>query len=106
MSQSQALWNLGRAEALSLQVGPGPRELQVTSGRLWLTQRGSTKAPATDIWMEAGDTLALPSGTQLVLEAWPAASFQLLVPPAACPALRQRQTRTGGLSVGLQAASA
>lgn len=89
MSQTQsspALWSLGRGEALSLDIGPGARQLSVTSGRVWLTQSGNLQ----DVWLESGDSLALPGGAQVVMEAWPEAQFQLLVPPAAC---RQASSR-------------
>ncbi|MCV2369553.1 DUF2917 domain-containing protein [Roseateles oligotrophus] len=91
MSHSQALWALAQGEALSLEIGPGPRELVVTKGRVWLTQQGSASAPPEDVWLEAGQSLALASGSRVVMEAWPQADFQLLVPPAACRARSGRQ---------------
>ncbi|MCV2362028.1 DUF2917 domain-containing protein [Paucibacter sp. DJ1R-11] len=91
MSESQALWRLAEGEALSFKVGPGARELRVSSGRLWLTQPGRPEAPSEDVWLQAGQSLALASGSQVVIEAWPQADFQLLVPPSACPALQARQ---------------
>jgi hypothetical protein len=92
MSHSQALWALAPGEALSLAVGPGPRELAVTQGRVWVTQQGSATAQPEDVWLEAGQNLALASGSRVVLEAWPQASFQLLVPPAACRAKPARRS--------------
>ena len=106
MSESQALWRLAEGEALSFKVGPGARELRVSSGRLWLTQPGRPEAPSEDVWLQAGQSLALASGSQVVIEAWPQAAFQLLVPPSACPALQarlgerraaQRRNAMGGL---------
>ncbi|WP_271008157.1 DUF2917 domain-containing protein [Paucibacter sp. B51] len=90
MSESQALWRLAEGEALSFKIGPGARELRVSSGRLWLTQPGRPDAPSEDVWLQAGQSLALASGSQVVIEAWPQADFQLLVPPSACPALQAR----------------
>lgn len=91
MSQMQfsasAPWELARGEALSLDIGPGPRELSVTEGRIWLTQSGVLE----DVWLLPGQSVTLKSGARVVLEAWPEAQFQLLVPPAACPVLRQRR---------------
>jgi hypothetical protein len=87
MSQPQALWTVQQGEALSLTIGPGPRELSVAEGRLWLTQQGSAERPADDLWLEPGQSVQLASGSQVVIEAWPVAQFQLLVPPAACPEL-------------------
>ncbi|MDC8774161.1 DUF2917 domain-containing protein [Roseateles albus] len=84
MSYSQALWALAPGEAMSLEIGPGARELAVAQGRVWLTQQGRAQAPAEDLWLEAGQSVALASGSRVVLEAWPQAAFQLLVPPGAC----------------------
>ncbi|HLO93563.1 MAG TPA: DUF2917 domain-containing protein [Burkholderiaceae bacterium] len=96
-------WRLAQGEALKLPIGPGPRELKVLEGRVWLTRDGRLNRPALDVWLEAGDTLAVPSGAVLVLEAWPQARFQLLVPPLACPAVQRRpaavQERSRGLVI-------
>lgn len=83
---TQSVWLLPSGEALSLEIGPGARELSVVEGRVWLTQAGSLQ----DIWLEPGQSVALASGSQIVLEAWPSAQFQLLVPPSACPSLARR----------------
>jgi len=61
-----ALWALGAGEALSLSIGPGAREVHVAEGRLWLTREGTPQSPPEDIWLEAGDTIALDSGSQWV----------------------------------------
>ncbi|MBC7992846.1 MAG: DUF2917 domain-containing protein [Rhizobacter sp.] len=81
---SAALWALDGGEAMRLEIGPGVRELHVTEGRLWLTRKGTERAPAEDIWLTADDTLALESGSQWVAEGWGDTRFQLLVPPQAC----------------------
>jgi Protein of unknown function (DUF2917) len=83
---TQALWTLLPGEALSLEIGPGPRELSVTEGRVWLTQTGRLD----DVWLAQGQSVQLASGSRVVLEAWPSAKFQLLVPPAVCPAMVRR----------------
>ncbi len=88
-------WALPAGEAVRLSIGPGPRELHVTQGRLWLTRTGSARAPAEDLWLEAGDTLAMESGSAWVIEGWGATRFQLLVPPRACRALAQRFSAAG-----------
>jgi hypothetical protein len=41
-----------------------------------------------DVWLLAGESLELPAGLTVVIEAWPSARFQLLVPPKACAARR------------------
>ena len=81
---SSALWALEGGEAMRLEIGPGVRELHVTDGRLWLTRAGTAKAPAEDIWLTAGDSLSLDSGSEWVAEGWGATRFALLVPPHAC----------------------
>lgn len=96
----QALWTVASGEALSLIVGPGQRELSVAAGRLWLTLEGTAERPAEDLWLEPGQSVQLASGSKIVIEAWPEAQFQLLVPPAACPQLqRQRAAHRGGAPV-------
>ena len=60
-------------------------------GRVWVTQRGDLNLPAQDFWLSAGETLEVASGTELVVEAWPTARFQLMVPPQACAAQRARR---------------
>ena len=90
MSISQhALWTLSQGQALSLSIGPGPRELSVTEGRLWLTTRGQADLQPEDHWLEPGQSVQLASGSRVVMEAWPQAQFQLLVPP--CPDIVSRQ---------------
>ncbi|SEL49489.1 Protein of unknown function [Roseateles sp. YR242] len=81
---SDAAWQLSQGEAVRLPIGPGRRELRVLEGRVWVTQQGALELPADDYWLSAGDALDVPSGTELVIEAWPTARFQLLVPPQAC----------------------
>jgi len=83
--QSQAAsWTVAPGEARPLSIGPGSRWLRVTEGRLWLTLPGTADEPAQDVWLESGEGIALPEGSKALLEAWPSASFQLLVPPDAC----------------------
>lgn len=81
---SSALWTLRAGEALSLEIGPGEREVHVAAGRLWLTSEGSLQSPPEDIWLEAGESIALASGSHWVAEGWGDTRFQLLVPPRAC----------------------
>ncbi|QPF72319.1 DUF2917 domain-containing protein [Roseateles sp. DAIF2] len=107
MSQTQfaqALWSLARGEALSLDIGPGPRELSVTEGRLWLTRQGSASQAAEDIWLEPGQSVQLRSGSRVVVEGWPQASFQLLVPPAACPQMATRLRAAAASAAGFRSA--
>ncbi|RQO53673.1 hypothetical protein DBR47_23465 [Paucibacter sp. KBW04] len=82
-SSDAALWRLQPGQAMAFTVGPGPRELLVTAGRVWLTQKQPAKPGALpeDHWLEPGSSLRLASGEEVLLEAWPTAQFQLLVPP-------------------------
>ncbi|WP_158218844.1 DUF2917 domain-containing protein [Roseateles aquatilis] len=91
VSHDDAAWSLAQGEAMSLPIGPGRRELRVLDGRVWVTQQGALDMPAHDYWLTAGETLEVQDGAQLVVEAWPTARFQLLVPPQACPARRERK---------------
>jgi hypothetical protein len=95
----QAVWSLSDGEALSLTIGPGERELSVTEGRLWLTLQGRADAPAEDVWLQPGDSLRLASRSRVVIEGWPKAQFQLLVPPSACAELaRQLKTKAAAFA--------
>lgn len=76
-----SFWRVAAGEARSLRIGPGRRTLRVNDGALWLTAPGAADAPAEDFWLQPGDAVALPSGAEIVIEGWPEASFQLLVPP-------------------------
>ena len=79
-----ALWSLAPGEATRLKVGPGPRQLRVVEGWLWLTTQGSADQPAEDVWLLPGEPMELAAGSEWVIEARTAGRFQLLVPPQAC----------------------
>ena len=97
-----SIWSLPARASRTLRVGPGARVLQVQEGRLWLTTSGTADEAATDLWLEAGESVELADGLEVVMEAWPAARYQLMVPPSACRAgSPQRSTLTriaGGLA--------
>ncbi|MCH7343083.1 DUF2917 domain-containing protein [Pelomonas sp. CA6] len=103
-----ASWALESGEVLRLPIGPGPRRLRVLEGRIWATPQGSRKAGSVtpDWWLDAGQTLDLPSGAELVIEAWPQARFELLVPPQACAVPRRsaRPAKAAGWHSGLAVA--
>ncbi|MFG6467780.1 DUF2917 domain-containing protein [Roseateles sp. BYS87W] len=88
MSDAQSVWHLTRGRALTLAGAAEARRLAVARGRVWLTLAGTADAPAQDCWLEAGEAVALAPGQAAVLEGWPAAEFELLVPPASAPAGR------------------
>jgi hypothetical protein len=92
-TSASALWTIDDGEAMRLTIGPGERDLQVTTGRLWLTREGTASQPAEDLWLSAGDTLSMASGTEWVVEGWGTTHFQLLVPPRAC-ATQHRSARS------------
>ena len=85
---------LGPGQALTLAASRGPRRLVVTSGRLWLTVAGGTD----DHWLHIGEHLTLPAGAEVVAEAWPEASFQLLQPAA--PRREARHVKARWLPLG------
>lgn len=67
---------LAPGQALTLAAARTPRRLVVIGGRLWLTISGGTD----DHWLGAGEGMTLAAGQEVVIEAWPEASFQLLQP--------------------------
>jgi hypothetical protein len=81
---SGSTWALPERAATTLEIGPGARVLQVCAGRLWVTTAGTAHEAARDVWLAPGDDVELPAGLTVVLEGWPSARFQLLVPPQAC----------------------
>jgi hypothetical protein len=88
MSDAQSLWHLAGGRALTLAGATEARRLAVSRGRVWLTLSGTPDAPAQDCWLEAGEAMALAAGQTAVLEGWPAAEFELLVPPCSATAGR------------------
>ncbi|MBL8279543.1 MAG: DUF2917 domain-containing protein [Pelomonas sp.] len=91
MSDAQSTWHLDGGRALTLAAGAEARRLSVARGKVWLTLSGTPDEPAQDTWLEAGQAVALAPGQAAVLEGWPAADFEVLVPPtvaASAPAGR------------------
>jgi hypothetical protein len=82
VASGAADWTLQPGQAMTLTIGPGPRWVHVTQGRAWITQASS----GADHWLEQGDRLWVGDGAALVMEAWPSARFELLVPPQTCAA--------------------
>lgn len=75
-------WDLASHVATTLQAADGMRWLRVHSGSVWLTQADATEQmQAEDIWLSAGQSLALPAGSRWVLQAWPQARLSLLAQP-------------------------
>ncbi|MDR7298462.1 ferric-dicitrate binding protein FerR (iron transport regulator) [Pelomonas aquatica] len=81
MSDAQSVWHLDGGRALTLSGSAEARRLAVAQGRVWLTLSGTADQPAEDQWLQAGEAVALAPGQTAVLEGWPAADFELLVPP-------------------------
>ena len=80
MHQSGApwAWLLAPGQATTLAAEPVARWLRVEEGCVWLTRRDGG-AQADDIWLRAGQSLALPAGSAWVLEGWPQARLALLL---------------------------
>jgi hypothetical protein len=91
--QSPWLWRLATHQVATLAAEPHPRWLKVEEGSLWLTRRESGSDRSDDIWLCSGESLALPAGSEWVLEAWRAARVSLL---QQAPAVR----RDGAASTG------
>ena len=75
-------WSLQGHQATTLAAEATPRWLRVEAGCLWVTAHQDTRQgheAAADIWLGAGDSLALPAGSEWVLEAWPQARLSLLM---------------------------
>jgi ferric-dicitrate binding protein FerR (iron transport regulator) len=81
MSDAQSMWHLAGGRALTLAGAAEARRLAVQRGRVWLTLSGTADSPAEDCWLQAGEGLVLAPGQSAVLEGWPAAEFELLLPP-------------------------
>ncbi|KQW51262.1 MULTISPECIES: DUF2917 domain-containing protein [unclassified Roseateles] len=88
MNDAQSTWHLDGGRALTLAGSAEARRVAVARGRVWLTLSGTADQPAEDTWLEAGEALALAPGQTAVLEGWPAADFELLVPPTSASASR------------------
>ena len=106
MTKSQqsesASWTLAPGQVRSLTTS-GERWLRVLEGRVWLTLPGSIDEPAEDLWLEAGQGIELPEGSRVLIEGWPSARFQLLVPPQTCggtPWLKRLGARFASRSPG------
>jgi hypothetical protein len=71
-------WGLAPGQATTLVAEPEPRWLRVEEGCVWVTRRDGS-GQADDIWLRAGQSLALPAGTAWVIEGWPHARLALLL---------------------------
>lgn len=96
-SDASSWWSLPTRQALTLRIGAGGRELKVRQGRLWITATAPAGQPSADVWLSVDETVRLPAGCQVVMEAWPDARFELLVPPMAalCPVSHLRTVFLG-----------
>lgn len=81
-------------DATTLGAASLPRWVRVHTGRAWLTRRvrpGDVHAAVPeDVWLDAGQSLALPPGTTWVLETWP--GTRLSVVEDGCAVLNSRQS--------------
>jgi Protein of unknown function (DUF2917) len=60
---------LARGQIVRLAPAAVPRWIQVMRGRLWLTATASTIGHHADCWLIAGERLALPAGSEWLVEA-------------------------------------
>ncbi len=76
MTRSVFEQHLGGAEVLRLAPARTDRRLCITAGLVWLTLDDQR----WDHWLPSGESVVLPAGRAALLQAWPTASFQLLLP--------------------------
>ena len=74
-------WRLSARRACRLRPAPIPRWLAVEEGRVWLTRSQRALEPGEDIWLGAGQRVALPAGSEWVAEGWPEARVLVLESP-------------------------
>src|SRR5690349_4607532 len=87
-SAGAPVWTLAQGQARRLAGSRQTRWLRVLEGELWLTRtlRTDQGQPADDdLWLRAGERLALPPGVEFVAEGWRDSRFELLLAPAAAP---------------------
>lgn len=73
-------WRLQRREAFTLRPAAQPRWLRVVEGELWLTRSAADgRSASEDCWLRAGERLQVPAGAEMVIEAWTASRFELLL---------------------------
>jgi hypothetical protein len=74
------LWHLGPRAVRRVSASRRARWLAVEQGRVWIT-RSQGDQPAEDLWLQAGERLPLPPGSEWVAEGWPDARVALLEAP-------------------------
>ena len=94
---------LGAGQALTLAAARAPRRLQVTHGRLWLTQEGDPD----DHFIAAGEDLALCGPGAVVLESDGAvdAVFSVGFGPAPVPVIAQASAASVSATTGASGAA-
>jgi hypothetical protein len=81
-SPKPGLLPLGHGQVTRLAAARDARLLWVQQGRVWATRTTANHAArgqAEDQWLAAGQTLALPAGSEWVIEPWPAAQVALML---------------------------
>ena len=76
-------WQLSSRHARRVQASARPRWLAVEQGRVWVTRSQHALQPAEDLWLQAGERLPLPPGSEWVAEGWPEARVVVLEAPEA-----------------------
>ncbi|MCL4696812.1 MAG: DUF2917 domain-containing protein, partial [Burkholderiaceae bacterium] len=75
-------WPLAPGEVRRIGPAPVPRWIDVAAGRVWLTPTRRDDL-AADHWLAEGERLALPPGSEWLLEAWPSARVAVHEAPPA-----------------------
>ncbi|WP_157271532.1 DUF2917 domain-containing protein [Azohydromonas aeria] len=80
------VWTLARRQARRLGAARQTRWLRLLEGELWLTRSAPAgDAASEDLWLRAGERVALPPGVEFVAEGWRDSRFELLLAPQAAP---------------------
>lgn len=80
-SPTPGLVPLVRGQVTRLAGSRERRVLWVQQGRIWATQTSRKPLPdqAEDRWLDSGQTLDLPPGSDWVIEPWPAARVGVML---------------------------
>ncbi len=89
-----SIWSLPAQTSRTLRVGPGARVLQVAGGPALADDcRATPTEAATDLWLEAGRERRAGRWSRSRDGGWPAARYQLMVPPSVCRGRHDRGAR-------------
>lgn len=74
-----------QSQSVTVRTGRRPSLLVVQTGCVWVTLPGSRGEEGRDLWLHAGECLALAPNQTLWVDGWPQAELQLQPVPQAVP---------------------